>query len=241
MLINKQKIIIFVMIIVIFGITLYILPQFVNTKYYLNKELAYSAVQGLSYEEGIKVSAKYINPFYCIYNFLCHICTFLVAIFVVFISFKTLKMLQNKKHLNIYKKFSIFIWINFSYYIWAIITIDLLMNDLNKEVLDSCHDSLGIPLLGMGVMFIFIALIYYPAINFLTYSSYIKKIKNRFFNIIFILMSLVMLICVLIDIYSNFVIDYLPKSIIINIIDIIWFILGFNCIKIHINQCIGRN
>lgn len=239
MLINMRKIVIFTMFIVICGVILYILSQFVNTEYYLNKELAYSAVQGLSYKEGIKVAAKHINPFYWIYNYLCHIYTFFVSIFIVYVFSKAIKMLQNKKYFNIYKNFAIFLWINFSYYIWAIIKIDLLMNDLNREVLDSCHDSLGIPLLGMGVMFIFIALIYYPSINFLTFFSYIKKIKNRFFNITFILMSLVMLLCVLIDIYSNFIIDFLLKSIIINILDIVWFILGFKYLKKYIYQCVS--
>ena len=240
MTINKQKIIIYTIIIVLCGITLYILPHFMNTEYYLNKELAYSVVQGLSYENGIKASEKYINPFYWIYNTLCHIYTFLISTFIVFIFSKAINILQNKRHFNIFKKFALFFWINFSYYIWSLVTIELLMNDLNREVLDSCHDSLGIPLIGIGVMLIFFAYIYYPIINFLTFFSYIKKIKNRFFNLIFIVMSLILILCVLIDIYSNFTIDFILKSIIINILDIIWLILGFKYLKIYINQFVKK-
>ncbi len=49
------------------------------------------------------------------------------------------------------------------------------------------------------------------------------------------------LLCVLIDIYSNFIIDFLLKSIIINILDIVWFILGFKYLKKYIYQCVSSS
>ena len=239
MILNKRKIIIFVIMMVLFGVILYILPEFVNTEYYVNKESAYSVVQSLSYEKGLKISAKYINHFFWIYNSLCHIWGFLFATLIFFLLLKIKKILQSKKYFNIYKKAVIYIWINFSYFIWAYLTVDLCMNDLNREVFDSFHDSMGIPLLGIWLIILFFALLYFPNINLLTFFSYSKNIKNKFFNIIFELLSVIMLIFVCADIYSHFVMTFMPKIIFLNIIDIIWLMLGLKFLKQYFE--IGKN
>ena len=232
--INLKKIVMLIIIVLICGIILYILPDFINTEYYSDKEMAYSAVQGLSYEDGLKASAKYINKFYWVYNTLCHIWGLFIAGIFIVVTKNLLDFLKDRESYNICKKICIYLWINLSYVVWANLSMLSFMKDIQKEVLDSCHDSIGIPLIGAWVCIMFLAMLYYPIINIITFFAYNITLNNKFFNIVFIIISLFMILIFSLNIYSSIMLSFIPESIIVNIINIVWLMLGFKYLKKYI-------
>ena len=231
--INKTKFNFLLFIIVfIIGIVILLLPQIVKIDYYTNRDFVYSVVQGLNYSESIKASTKYINPFYYVYNSLCQIWGWLVVLLILSLFFKIHDLKNVYKPLEISYKKIIYLWVNLSYILWSILSVILNINDLSKEVYDSFHDTLAIPLFQSACSFIYFSAIYYPLVNIIVFFTYNKKVKNIW--IIFAL--LFSILYVMTNIYIHFVEKFMLVSIFMNMLNIVWLVLCISTLKIHLKQ-----
>ena len=229
---NKKTFkILFIVLIVLFGLTIYILPRLINTDYYTNRTLAFYAVQGKTHLDGINSYIQYLNPIYFWYNIGCQIWGWFVALSVFILFFKV----ENLKQINkLFEKNNkkLYLWVNLSYILWGILSVILYINDLEKEVYDSCHDTLAIPLFQSACSYIYFSAIYYPLSNIIIFFTYNKKIKS-----IWIILALFFIILYLIsNIYINFIEKFMIISILMNVINITWLILCINMLMIHLKQ-----
>ena len=231
-LMNKTKLkILFFIAIFFLGIIILVLPLFINTGYYTNQDLAFNAVQGKNYLEGVIASKKYLNVAYWGYNTLCQIWGWLSALFIIGLFLKTdstkfykLSEINNKKF--------IYLWANISYIIWSILSVILYVNNLGKYVYDSCHDTLAIPLFESACHFIYFSAIYYPLVNIIIFFTHNKKIKN----IWIIIVLLATIVYTIFDVYIHFIENFMWISILINILNIVWFALCINALKVHMQR-----
>ena len=230
---NKKTLkIIFMVFIVVLGLTVYVLPKLVHTDYYTNRDLAFAVVQGKTYLDGVKASTEYLNPIYCWYNMLCQIWGWFVALYVLTLFLKVENLKQMSKLFEINNKKNIYLWVNLSYIFWCLLSVILYINNLGKEVYDSYHDTLAIPLFQSACMYIYFSAIYYPLSNIIIFFTYTKKLKN----IWIVLVTLFTLIYLIANIYIHFIEKFMMISIVMDILNTVWLILCINVLKIHFKQ-----
>lgn len=127
-----------------------------------------------------------------------------------------------------HNKIFIYTWINISYIIYCVCILPAYMLDLEKYVYNGSADSMGIPFFNELFSLLFIALIYYPAINLLFFVKYNTKIKRRFYDFIFIL-------CGLYFIWNTVIIFLMQFSyyhLFLNIYNLIWLLLIVYSLKL---------
>ncbi len=192
----RNPIIIFSIITLLLGISIYFLNNhsFCVPDYYTNRTAALEAAQIPNTEMAIKEISQYENPKYGIFNALFQIFGWLAAFTIFSILFKVTKF-KDFKHINIFrKKRFIYPWINLSYLLYCYCWVPAFMNDLEKYVYNSAHDTMAIPLMNTIFTLGLLAVIYYTVNNLLFFVILNTKIKSRFYTFILLLALVITLI-----------------------------------------------
>lgn len=218
--------------IVIIGLAVYMLPKFINTDYYINRNLAFIAVQGKTYFDGVKASAQHLNPIYVWYNMICQIWGWLVTLFTLTLFFKVESFKQIDKLFGVNNKKFLYLWVNLSYLLWCFLSVVLYINDLKKEVYDSYHDTLAIPLFQLACQYVYFSAIFYPLSNIILFFTYNNKRKS----IWIILVLLFAILYIIANTYIHFMEKFAVISIFMNAVNIVWFVLCINILKMHLRQ-----
>ncbi len=206
----------------IFTITFLILLfyyHFQIPNYYVNKELAFEAINnGVGI---IEVNRLYRNKEYFFQNGLFHVCTFTFVALVIMYLFNN-KYVKNLINIKPYISTALsYIFLNLSYVVWAHFTMNIFEIELKKFVYPANADSIMIPILGTYMLLSFLAFLYYPIVNIFNFIVFNTKISNKFL----IIMYKVLFCIFVVDILINLDAQYSSNIIIIYIIKIGYLIL----------------
>ena len=188
--------------------------------FYANKDLADKIAQEVSHNMIYSATKYLITPHYYLINTLFHVWAWMTAfvIFCLIFQVNSFSKLRELKILN--KKFFAYFWINISYPIFALCYIVIFMLDLNEYVYHHSSDSMGIPFLCICIFFIMLAIIYYPLANFLVFMTYNTRVRSIFYNLIWIMAILTIMLtaCICLAEHFNFLCCILYLCMLISLI-----------------------
>jgi len=150
--------------------------------FYTNRELADQIAQTVSPEEVSKAVKHLLNPKYNIYNWIFQIWGWFVTLFIFSACFRVNEFKKFTQLTVLNRKLFVYLWINISYIIWSYAYVSGYMIELEKYVYNGAADSLGIPLFTIIGMLTFMGIVYYPAMNLLSFVTFNTKIKRVFYN-----------------------------------------------------------
>lgn len=225
----KNPIVIFSILVILFGLFFLIKLNLQIPDFYTNRDLAFQAAQ-LSPEKSNLILKQLHNKSHYFYNTLFHLWGWLITFLIISIVFKIKTFSDYIKMFKLKNKKFIYLWLNLSYIIYACCWLPAFMSDLRKYEYNTFHDSFGIPFFNTILHLFFFMLIYYPVTNLLFYAIYNTKIKKAFYFITLILL----LIYFAISIISNTFMLFTYWQIGLNIFNLMWIFLiisGINFLK----------
>lgn len=217
----KNPVIIFSTLFLLLSLIIIFWTHFSLPNYYIDKNAAWEAANSVAVSEAASATAVYENAKYKIFNPIFQLWGLLgvFTLFALIFKIKEFKTLFNIKFFE--HKSIIYLFANLNYIIYAACLMPVYMQDLDKFVYNMSADSMGIPFFGMLFSLIFFALIYYPVVNFLLFVTYNTDIKNKFYNFIYILSA----IWLVVDWYGVLIMKFSYLTIILNLIYLTWFTL----------------
>lgn len=217
----NNPIIVFGILFFLSSLILLLCTHFNLPDYYTNRQLALDVANTVAVSEVSSATVGYENINYKIYNPIFQLWGIfgILLLFTLIFKINKFKKIFNIKYFE--HKSIIYLFANLNYIIYAVCLMPVYMRDLDKFVYNMSADSMGIPFLGMLFSLIFFALIYYPVVNFLLYVTYNTDIKSKFYNFIYILSA----IWLIVDWYGILTMKFSYLTIILNLIYLTWFTL----------------
>lgn len=182
----KNPIIIFSIIGLLSGFFILFKMHFQIPNVYTDIAAAQQAALLPDRDETYKILEKLTNNYFPLYNTIFHM--FFSALILIAICW----ILKIKNFSDIFKnkilknpKFA-YLWINTTYPLYGIVWTIAYMTNESCYVRHMHEDSMGIPLFATIFTMSFLALIYYPVMNFILYAIYnLKTYKKRYIIITF--------------------------------------------------------
>ena len=212
----------------IFALILFLFFGFKMPDYFTNIDMANQIIGNIHIADKTKALKPFINTSFYICNYIHHIFAWLIALFIfsimyrlnTFSDFKNIKILSSTLFL--------YIWVNFSYVIYGFCSYYLLIADFKSPIYTELPDNLGAFMPIFDAIFpFFIAIFYYPIMNFSLSLTYNMQIKNKFLKYFWILCMLILIFITLLHLNSYFTYLY----IIVYLYYIFWFVIIFYSIN----------
>ena len=177
----RNPIKLFGLVVILLSLVLFFCCKFHFPDYYTNRELAAQIAQTVEPEEVSHAVWHLLNPQYKIYNLIFQLWGLSVILFIFSVCFKLFEFKKFKELTFLNKKFFVYIWINVSYLIWSFAYVPSYMIDLKKYVYNWRADSMSIPLFDIIGTLAFFGILYYVAVNILSFITFNTKIKRTFY------------------------------------------------------------
>ena len=216
----KSPIKLFGLIAILLSLVLLFSCHFHFPNFYTNQELADKIAQTVAPSEVSEAVKHLLNSKYDIFNGIFQIWGWIVTLLIFSACFKVNDFRKFKELTVLNRKLFVYLWINISYLIWSFAFVSSYMIDLEKYVYNGAADSMGIPLFEMISVLTFIGIIYYPAINLLSFVTFNTKIKRLFYNFLWAIAFLFWAILAL----NSLALKFTYFHLILDLYYFIWFI-----------------
>lgn len=218
--IYKNPIKLFGLVAILLSLVLLFGCHFHFPDFYTNRELADKIAQTVTPREVSNAVEHLLNPKYNLYNWIFQIWGWVVTLLIFSVCFKVSEFRKFKELTVLNRNLFVYLWINISYLIWSFAFVSGFMIEFEKYVYNGAADSMGIPLFELIAVITFIGIIYYPAINLLSFVTFNTKIKRLFYNFLWVIAFLFWAILALISFSLKFTYFHL----ILDLYYFIWFI-----------------